>query len=96
MDEGLGKEPERPSNFRSPLTQPAKRSSYKQILITLLCAALLGAGTCFGFMKTFNLNGNSSFVPMVFAAVFIGCVLTFVGALIWAFARFLQNANRGN
>jgi phage shock protein PspC (stress-responsive transcriptional regulator) len=96
MDEELGKEPERPSNFRLPLTPPAKRSSYKPILITLLCAGLLGAGTCFGFANTFNLNRKSSLVPMVFAAAFIGCVLTFIGSLIWAFVRFLQNANRGN
>jgi hypothetical protein len=96
MDEELGKQPPPPPNFRAPLTQSPERSRYKPILITLLSAVLLGAGTCFGLMRTLNLNNSASRVPEAFAAAFICCVVVFVGSLIWALVRFLRNANRGN
>jgi hypothetical protein len=90
MDEELRNPPSStPQGF-----QPVARVSYRPILITLLCAFLLGGGTCFGFLNTLNFNGGSSVLNDVFAVAFVLCALTFIGSAIWAFVRWIKNQNR--
>jgi drug/metabolite transporter (DMT)-like permease len=67
------------------------KTSLKPILITLLCTVLLGAGTCFGFLSTFNLNRNVP-VANVFAVVFIISVLAFIAGVIWLLVAWARNA----
>lgn len=97
MDEELGNQPPSPPSPTPPsaVPPPLPRSSYRPILITLLCAFLLGGGTCFGFLNTLNMNGGSSTANSAFAIIFVVCALVFIGASIWAFVRWLKNANRG-
>jgi hypothetical protein len=35
-----------------------RRSTWKQILITLVCGVVLGLGSCFGFLSTMSFNEN--------------------------------------
>jgi hypothetical protein len=61
-----------------------RRASYRPILITLLCALLLGGGSCFGFFATLKtLQGTNPPMNGVFAMMFIGCVLIFIGTFFW-------------
>ena len=79
---------------------PAKRAKYKPILITLLGAVLLGAGTCFGFLSTFRINGtsgsNTDTAAGVFAIIFVASVLAFIGGVIWLLVALVRNATRNN
>jgi hypothetical protein len=90
MDEELGKQLDPPPNFPAPLTQPRERSSYKAVLITLFSSVLLGLGSCFGFMTT----SNSRF-GIVFAVLFLLCVIGCIGAIIWAIVSWLLDRQRG-
>ncbi len=74
----------------SPEGAEPKRMSYRPILITLLCALLLGGGSCFGFLATFKtLEGTNPPMNSVFAMMFIGCVLIFIGAFFWLIVVWL-------
>jgi len=39
--------------------RPLHRSQFKPILITLLCAILLAAGSCYGFLTTLTTASNN-------------------------------------
>lgn len=80
--------------LRYPHSANPKKSSAKPILITLLCSILLAGGSCFGFLRTLDLNQNSSAVS-VFALGFVAGVLLFWGACIWAAVAFLVHFFRG-
>jgi len=68
-----------------------KRLSYRPILITLLCALLLGGGSCFGFLATLKtLQGTNPPMNSVFAMLFMGCVAIFIGACFWLIVVWLK------
>jgi lysylphosphatidylglycerol synthetase-like protein (DUF2156 family) len=101
VDEELSNQGSPPATSVVPTPPPGQRKSNRPILITLLCAFLLGGGSCFGFMTTLNSHGGSStansaitIACLVFAIAFVVCALTFVGGLIWALVAFLNNRNR--
>jgi len=79
--------------FRGQTTPPPK-SHWMQIIITLVSAIVLGAGSCFGFLTTMSFGRRTSYVSMVFAWVFAVCVLTFLGALIWALVAGIRSLLR--
>ena len=76
---------------RSAVPPPKPESKYKPIVITIVCAIVLGAGSCWGFATTMGSNGDFT---MLFALVFLACVAAFFGGLIWLFVTFLMNINR--
>jgi Na+-transporting NADH:ubiquinone oxidoreductase subunit NqrD len=68
-----------------------KPSSYRPILITLLCALLLGGGSCFGFLTTLQtLQGSNSSINSIFGLGFIGSLFVFFGAVIWFIVTWLK------
>jgi hypothetical protein len=83
----------------TPPPQPAPdgprppRSTWKQILITLVCGVLLGLGSCFGFASTMSFNENKP-ASAVFAMGFVvgvGLVLSAgVRALVAIIAAFIR------
>lgn len=76
---------------------PPPKSSWRPILITIFSALLLGAGSCFGFVSTFNMNRQST-MSAAFAVLFLLCVIFFVGGVVWAivsFIRFILTSGRG-
>lgn len=69
---------------RLPEDAGKRRASYRPILITLLSALLLGGGSCFGFLATLKtLQGTNPPMNNVFAMLFIGSVVIFIGAFFW-------------
>lgn len=71
---------------------PPPVSPWRPIVITLLSALLLGAGSCFGFLSTMS-EGSS--VSGVFMEAFLLCLIIFIGSLVWAFVTWIRNAKRG-
>jgi len=69
---------------------PGKKANYKPILLVMLCAFLLGVGSCFGFAST--LNGNSS-MSGVFATSFLLCVLVFLGSIVWIVVKAVRESS---
>jgi hypothetical protein len=85
------------SNQPNPLSMPEsprEKRPYKPILITIVCAILLGAGSCFGFATTaLGVHSNSSLATL-FAVIFLACAGAFIGGLIWLFFAFILNRTR--
>jgi hypothetical protein len=67
-----------------------RKANYKPILLVMLCAFLLGTGSCFGFAST--LSGNSS-MSGVFAASFLLCVLVFLGSIVWIVVKAVRESS---
>jgi hypothetical protein len=68
-----------------------KRLSYRPIIITLVCAVLLGGGSCFGWIATLKtLQGKNPGMNGVFAIGFIASVFVFLGACIWLFVALIR------
>jgi hypothetical protein len=82
-----------PPSFGSPNQEiPPSKSKWRPIVITIVSAVLLGAGSCFGFITT---NGLNQILGIVFAGVFFSCVAAFVAGLIWALGAFIEGLRRG-
>jgi hypothetical protein len=73
----------------------APKSRFRPVVITLFSAFLLGAGSCFGFLTTLTLIKGSSWINVVFAWIFILCLVTFLGALVWAVVIFILARIKG-
>ena len=71
---------------------PPPGSPWRPIVITLLSALLLGAGSCFGFLSTMSEGSN---VSGVFMVAFLLCLIIFIGSLVWAFVTWIHKAKRG-
>jgi hypothetical protein len=71
---------------------PPPVTPWRPIVITLLSALLLGAGSCFGFLSTIN---EGSAVNGIFMVAFLLCLIIFIGSLVWAFVTWIHNAKRG-
>lgn len=69
--------------------RPARQTNYRAALITLLCSFLLGAGSCFGFLTTFDFNHDSA-ISTAFAAGFGLCVLVFLGSVVWLVVQAIR------
>jgi hypothetical protein len=67
-------------------------SPWRPIVITLLSALILGAGSCFGFLNT--ISGGPA-ANDVFMVTFLLCLIIFIGSLVWAFVTWIHNAKRG-
>jgi hypothetical protein len=68
-----------------------ERSSYRPMVITLLCAVLLGGGSCFGFVATFGARqGVNPLINNAFAVAFVISVFVFLGALIWLMVAWVK------
>ena len=78
-------------NPLSPPEHPREKKPYRPILITILCAFLLGAGSCGLFATTFE---SSSGIATLFGFIFLVCVVALAGGLIWLLVTFLINVNR--
>lgn len=71
---------------------PPKQSGYRPILLTLLFSILLGGGSCYGFLSTFN---GSSPLNNFFAAGFVLCLLVFLSALVWMIVKAVRDKLKG-
>jgi len=72
-----------------------KRRSFLAPFVTLLASIVLGAGSCFGFLSTLNINGGSAKYEKLSALlliVFCVCVLAFPISLIWIIVRAVRNS----
>jgi hypothetical protein len=69
---------------------PPPKSSWRPIVITLISALVLGAGSCFGFVSTLSFGGRNANVSALFLGVFALCVLAFIGALLWALVAWIR------
>jgi hypothetical protein len=65
-----------------------KQGSYKPILLTVL-----GAGSCFGFFQTFNMNKGST-LSGVFTVAFLLSLLVFVVSVIWLAVKAVIEASK--
>jgi hypothetical protein len=68
-------------------SMPAGKSNWRPIGLTLLWAALLGAGSCFGA----SASGDES-LALILLAVSALCIVAFVVGLIWALVEFTKNS----
>jgi hypothetical protein len=72
-----------------------RKSTFKPIVITLLCSFLLAGGSCFGALMTFNINGGEGGTWwFVFMALFLAATLAFAVALVWLITRAVLGAIR--
>jgi hypothetical protein len=76
----------------TPLNLP-KKPNYKPVLLTILCSFLLGAGSCFGFLATLNVNRDVP-INVVFAVGFGICLLVFLGSILWLVIKAVRDAVR--
>ena len=74
---------------------PGRTANYKPTLLVMLCAFLLGAGSCFGFTSTFNTNVISP-LGGVFAVGFVICLVVFLGALLWLIIKAVRDGIKGS
>jgi hypothetical protein len=70
-----------------PESSQPKRPNYRPILITLLCAFVLGGGSCFGSLAFEDTNPS---MGTIFAMAFFCGAIVFIGALIWLVAAWLR------
>jgi len=73
---------------------PVRKANYKPILLVMLCAFVLGGGSCFGFASTLTSNGNSS-MSGIFAGCFLLCVLVFLGSIVWIVVKAVRESSGG-
>jgi len=72
-----------------------RKSTFKPIVITLLCSFLLAGGSCFGALMTFNINGGGGGAWwFVFMALFLAATLAFAVASVLFIVRAFRRANR--
>jgi lysylphosphatidylglycerol synthetase-like protein (DUF2156 family) len=72
-----------------------RKSTFKPIVITLLCSFLLAGGSCFGALMTFNLNGGEGGTSwFAFMALFLAATLAFAVASVWLMVRAVLSAIR--
>ncbi len=70
-----------------PKSTSARKSNWRPIGLTLLWAALLGAGSCFGA------NGSvPNYLAIVLLAISALCIVAFVIGLIWALVEFTKTS----
>ena len=69
---------------------PPPKSKWRPIVITLVSAVVLGAGSCFAAMSS---SGN--WITGVLAAVFLSCVVAFLCGLVWAAGVWIEGLRRG-
>lgn len=77
-----------PVRLSPPGPPPAGGRVYKPILITILCAVLLAAGSCYGFLNTMT---SVTWYSKALAAVFLVSALVFAVALVWLLVAFVIN-----
>jgi hypothetical protein len=69
----------------APESPRPRRSTGKQILITLVCGILLGLGSCFGFLNTLNFGGGpTKSGGTLYAIGFVVGLALVVSAILWA------------
>jgi hypothetical protein len=73
---------------------PKPRPPWAPVVTTIVCALVLGLGSCFGFLSTLNFNGGSSPLNTAFMLLFLLCAAAFLGGVVWAFIRLLNNSSR--
>jgi hypothetical protein len=73
-----------------PQQVPRRGANWWPIGLTILSALVLGAGSCFGAI----ISGGKT-LSFVFSALFIVCVLAFVGGLLWALGIWIESITRG-
>jgi hypothetical protein len=66
-----------------------RRSTWKQILITLVCGVVLGLGSCVGFLNSANFNGPSKPGNTLFAIGFVVGLALVVSACLWALVAII-------
>lgn len=64
---------------------PPPKSKWRPVVITIVSAFLLGAGSCFGAIAA----GNSS-ISSALLAVFFASVAALLAGLIWALVTWIQ------
>ena len=71
--------------------EQANKSTFKPILITLLCSFLLAGGSCFAALRAvkYSESGGSWAVFMV---IFLAATLSFIVACIWLIVRTVRMA----
>ena len=69
--------------------EPARRSTLKPILITMLCSFVLAGGSCFAALGTFNLNSPGGWWGF-FMTVFLLTALTFITACLLLIVRAVR------
>ncbi|HEY4880462.1 MAG TPA: hypothetical protein VIH97_15175 [Candidatus Acidoferrales bacterium] len=74
-----------------PQQAPRNRINWRPIGLTILWALLLGVSSCFGAILS---HGKT--LSVIFSAVFIVCVLAFVGGLLWALGLLIERMTRGD
>jgi len=87
-----------PSQRSSPEQKVENRPNYTAAIVTLLSSVVLAAGSCYGFLSTFDINGSGkhAFLNGFFLVVFCLCVVVFPGTIIWMIARAIRKAKSGN
>jgi hypothetical protein len=78
-----------PSITNASQEPPPPKSKWRPIVLTIVSAVLLGAGSCFGAIS--SSGGNLTFV---LSAVFVACVGAFVGGLFWALGTWIEGIRR--
>jgi hypothetical protein len=71
------------------VSQP--KTNWRAIGLTILSAVFLGISSCFGAIV---FDGRA--LSVVFAVLFIICVLVFLCGGLWAFGLWLQKISRGD
>ena len=69
---------------------PTRKSSYTPILVTILASFLLGGASCFGFLTTINMHGDSP-INNAFAIGFLICMVAFLGSVLWLGIKAIRN-----
>lgn len=73
-----------------PQQVPRRGANWRAIGLTILASIVLGAGSCFGAI----ISGGKT-LSFVFSALFIACVVAFVGGLLWALGIWIERITRG-
>ncbi len=77
------------------MEQPLRtRRSFVAPLVTLLCAVVLAGGSCYGFLRTLDINGSGKHAALnvFFVIVFFSNVVAVPGAIVWIIVRAVRNA----
>jgi hypothetical protein len=75
----------------SPAKPPSPRSKYFAALITLGCAFLMAAGSCFGFFNSLETpQGNTPRLNAAFLYLFWGSLAVFIAAVVWLIILWIR------
>ena len=74
--------------------KPRSRRSFTAPLATLLCSIVLAGGSCYGFLRTLDINGSGKHAALnvFFVIVFFSNVVAVPGAIVWIIVRAVRNA----